>query len=280
MYGENRHAVFKSYFNIVLTGGAYYLISRSLGPEFGGSIGLIFSLANAVAVAMYVVGFAETVAYLMAESNSLMIDEINDTRIIGLGTVVILLGLTLIGLDWVLKAQLGLLALLLVAMLSVVIGFFAGPLSDSVKSKGFIGFSSSAFSENFAPSYTGKENFFSVFAVFFPAATGILAGVNISGDLRDAQKAIPKGTFLAIGMTGVVYVLLGIMAGSGAVRDATGIVNETITCAMVGCKYGLNNDYQVKLKFGMLKITMTSFCLNLHVVSANALLKYNLFSLG
>lgn len=51
--------------NLVISGGAYYLISRSLGPEFGGSIGLIFAFANAVAVAMYVVGFAETVVDLM-----------------------------------------------------------------------------------------------------------------------------------------------------------------------------------------------------------------------
>ena len=50
---------------LVFTGGAYYLISRSLGPEFGGSIGLIFAFANAVAVAMYVVGFAETVVVLL-----------------------------------------------------------------------------------------------------------------------------------------------------------------------------------------------------------------------
>lgn len=48
-----------------LTGGAYYMISRSLGPEFGGAIGIIFSLANAIAVAMYVVGFAETVRDLL-----------------------------------------------------------------------------------------------------------------------------------------------------------------------------------------------------------------------
>lgn len=51
--------------HFIISGGAYYLISRSLGPEFGGSIGLIFAFANAVAVAMYVVGFAETVVELM-----------------------------------------------------------------------------------------------------------------------------------------------------------------------------------------------------------------------
>lgn len=55
---------------LLFAGGAYYLISRSLGPEFGGSIGLIFAFANAVAVAMYVVGFAETVVELLAVSLS------------------------------------------------------------------------------------------------------------------------------------------------------------------------------------------------------------------
>ena len=53
------------YLYLSFPGGAYYMISRSLGPEFGGSIGLIFSLANAIAVAMYVVGFAETVRDIM-----------------------------------------------------------------------------------------------------------------------------------------------------------------------------------------------------------------------
>ncbi len=46
-------------------GGAYYLISRSLGPEFGGAIGIVFSFANAVAGAMYVIGFAETLVTLL-----------------------------------------------------------------------------------------------------------------------------------------------------------------------------------------------------------------------
>ena len=54
-------------------GGAYYLISRSLGPEFGGAIGLIFSVANAVAVSMYIVGFAETVRDLMYANGVVMV---------------------------------------------------------------------------------------------------------------------------------------------------------------------------------------------------------------
>ncbi|XP_046849146.1 uncharacterized protein LOC124442697 [Xenia sp. Carnegie-2017] len=131
-------------------------------------------------------------------------------------------------------------------MLSVVVGFDVGPLNDNAKSKGFVGPRSSAFSENFSPSYTGSKNFVSVFAVFFPAATGILAGVNSSGDLRDAQKAIPKGIFLVIGLTAVVYVLLGIMSGSCTLRDATGIINDRMTCSMMECKYGLNNDFQAE----------------------------------
>lgn len=54
--------------NFFSSGGAYYLISRSLGPEFGGAIGIVFSIANAVAIAMYVVGFAETVRDLLKVS--------------------------------------------------------------------------------------------------------------------------------------------------------------------------------------------------------------------
>uniref|UniRef100_A0ABM0M1K2 Solute carrier family 12 member 2-like n=1 Tax=Saccoglossus kowalevskii TaxID=10224 RepID=A0ABM0M1K2_SACKO len=81
-------------------GGAYYMISRSLGPEFGGAIGLIFSMANAVAIAMYVVGFAETVKDLLKEYDAQIVDDVNDVRIIGVITVILILGIALVGMAW------------------------------------------------------------------------------------------------------------------------------------------------------------------------------------
>lgn len=118
--------------NLWLAGGAYYLISRSLGPEFGGSIGLIFAFANAVAVAMYVVGFAETVVEMLNVRNSLvylfthastgpavfnlfllrlqdvdalMTDELNDIRIVGTLTIILLLGISVAGMEWEAKVK-------------------------------------------------------------------------------------------------------------------------------------------------------------------------------
>ncbi|KAM9766038.1 solute carrier family 12 member 1 [Menidia menidia] len=231
---------------VVRGGGAYYLISRSLGPEFGGSIGLIFAFANAVAVAMYVVGFAETVVDLLKENDVLMVDEINDIRIIGCITVVLLLGISLAGMEWEAKAQIVLLIILLVAIVNVFVGT-AIPATEDKKSKGFFGYDSQIFMENFPPDFRAGESFFSVFAIFFPAATGILAGANISGDLKDAQAAIPKGTLLAILITGITYLGVALCVAATVVRDATGNVTDLITpgvpcngSAIAACEFGYN----------------------------------------
>uniref|UniRef100_A0A669BMA5 Solute carrier family 12 member 2 n=1 Tax=Oreochromis niloticus TaxID=8128 RepID=A0A669BMA5_ORENI len=228
-------------------GGAYYLISRSLGPEFGGSIGLIFAFANAVAVAMYVVGFAETVVELLVV-NAVMTDEINDIRIIGTITIIILLGISVAGMEWEAKVS--------------HVGFYT-LLYQSWPLIFFL--SASIMWENIGPDFRG-ETFFSVFAIFFPAATGILAGANISGDLADPQMAIPKGTLLAILITGIVYLGVAVSTGSCILRDASGNVNDTISsqfmanCSTAACKfgydfstcknedtcrYGLHRDFQV-----------------------------------
>uniref|UniRef100_A0A4W5NJY4 Solute carrier family 12 member 2 n=1 Tax=Hucho hucho TaxID=62062 RepID=A0A4W5NJY4_9TELE len=247
-------------------GGAYYLISRSLGPEFGGSIGLIFAFANAVAVAMYVVGFAETVVELLSV-DCIMTDEINDIRIVGTITVILLLGISVAGMEWEAKAQIFLLVVLITAIFNYFIGSFI-PL-QSKESQGFFGYDSGIMMENMGPDFRGTESFFSVFAIFFPAATGILAGANISGDLSDPQLAIPRGTLLAILITGIVYLGVAISTGSCIVRDATGNDNDTHSAQIMAnctdaackfgydfsscksgnglynCRYGLQNDFQV-----------------------------------
>ncbi|XP_041793140.1 solute carrier family 12 member 2-like [Chelmon rostratus] len=242
-------------------GGAYYLISRSLGPEFGGSIGLIFAFANAVAVAMYVVGFAETVVEMLNDVDALMTDELNDIRIVGTLTVILLLGISVAGMEWEAKAQIVLLVILLAAIANYFIGTFMA--TENKEPKGFFGYHTAIFIENLGPDFRDDETFFSVFAIFFPAATGILAGANISGDLSDPQSAIPKGTLLAILITGITYVVVAISAGSCIVRDATGDHNDTVSdtvnctdaactlgydfsiCKEGGCQYGLMNDFQV-----------------------------------
>uniref|UniRef100_A0A3B3YA25 Solute carrier family 12 member 2 n=1 Tax=Poecilia mexicana TaxID=48701 RepID=A0A3B3YA25_9TELE len=242
-------------------GGAYYLISRSLGPEFGGSIGLIFAFANAVAVAMYVVGFAETVVEMLSDVDALMTDELNDIRIVGTLTVILLLGISVAGMEWEAKAQIVLLVILLAAIANYFLGTFI-PV-DNKEPKGFFGYHTAILFENFGPDFREEETFFSVFAIFFPAATGILAGANISGDLADPQSAIPIGTLLAILVTGLTYVAVAVSAGSCIVRDATGDHNDTVSdtvnctdaactlgydfsiCKEGGCQYGLMNDFQV-----------------------------------
>ncbi|XP_062860454.1 solute carrier family 12 member 1 [Trichomycterus rosablanca] len=248
---------------VVRGGGAYYLISRSLGPEFGGSIGLIFAFANAVAVAMYVVGFSETVVDLLKVNDAIMVDEVSDIRIVGCITVVLLLGISVAGMEWEAKAQVVLLVILLLAIVNVFVGT-AIPATKDKEAKGFFSYQASIMAENFTPNFRDGETFFSVFAIFFPAATGILAGANISGDLKDPQGAIPIGTLLAILITGLTYLGIALCVSATVVRDATGSKNDTIiagsscnfsiacdfgydfsSCATTKCPYGLMNNFQV-----------------------------------
>ncbi|XP_063800250.1 solute carrier family 12 member 3-like [Pseudophryne corroboree] len=229
----------------VKSGGTYFLISRSLGPELGGSIGLIFAFANAVAVAMHTVGFAETVGDLLKEYDAVMVDPVNDIRIIGVATVALLLIISLAGMEWEAKAQVAFFMVIMVSFASYLVGTVIPP-SEEKQSKGFFSYQGSIFLENIVPNWRGEAGtFFGMFSIFFPSATGILAGANISGDLKDPAVAIPKGTLVAIFWTTISYLVISATIGSCVLRDASGILNDTIPlnetdCEGLSCQFGWN----------------------------------------
>lgn len=126
-------------------GGAYYLISRALGPIYGGTIGILFFAAQAVATSLYVVGFAETIAidlFLDLGIDSFTGETINDIRVIGIAVSVLLLLVALIGVGWYAKCQIGLLVILLIAMLSVMLGSFFPDIPNAQENResGFVGY--------------------------------------------------------------------------------------------------------------------------------------------
>lgn len=172
-------------------GGAYYLISRSLGLEFGGAIGLVFYLAQAVSVSMYVIGFTE--AFLTAFPALGL-----STRVFASLINVAVFICVYIGAGWTIKVQYGILVILLLSLAS----FFGGAIPQ---------FSLSTLQANLRPAFVQGQDFFTMFALFFPAVTGIMAGANMSGDLRSPSKSLPSGTFLAIGFTALVYLVIGLL---------------------------------------------------------------------
>ena len=193
-------------------GGAYYLISRSLGMEFGGAIGLVFFLAQAISVAMYVIGFSE--AFVI----SIPVD-VSPTAIATVTNVAVF-ACVLIGAGWTIKLQYFILAVLAAAIFSFVYGSCQA-------------FDAATLQANFAPDFSGGENLFTMFALFFPAVTGIMAGANMSGDLRDPARSIPRGTLAAVAVTAVVYLGMALLlAGartSSQLVDNSLIVGEIAT---------------------------------------------------
>ncbi|KRY37597.1 amino acid permease family protein [Trichinella spiralis] len=196
-------------------GGAYFMISRSMGPEFGGSIGLIFAFANVVSASFCVVGFSETLRDVLMDADISLFDGgLNAIRFIGVLTAILIMGIVCVGISFESKAQVFMLFALAVSLVDFMVGTFL-PVNDEKRSRGVTGYTWDTFSTNFFPDWRG-ETFFSVFSVYYPATTGIMAGANISGDLADPSTAIPLGTLLAILLTSLIYAGTLVITGSTA----------------------------------------------------------------
>ncbi|VVC95328.1 unnamed protein product [Leptidea sinapis] len=165
-------------------GGVYYIVSRSLGAELGASVGIIFAFANSVAASMNTIGFCESLNALLKSNGLKIIDnDVNDVRIVGAIALLVMCVICAIGMDWETKTQNILIIIIVVAIFNYIIGVFVGPLNDTAKAQGFVGISLENAKKNFGTDFRYDENqyhdFFSVFAMYFPAVTGVQAGANI-----------------------------------------------------------------------------------------------------
>lgn len=237
-------------------GGTYYVMSRILGPEWGGSIGLLFALANAINGSLNVVGFCQTLQDTMKNYGGYTIIDggVNDTRILGTILMILVWALCGLGTKYESLTQQMLVVILAVALANFFVGSFIGPQSDVSQARGYLGYRLDLIQENWDSGYVFNsgmmQDFFSVFAVYFPAGIGILAGANISGDLKDPSDAIPKGTIWAIISTSISYAIVAIVCAATTKRQATGSVEDFhngtfLNCGPTNCTYGSYNDYQL-----------------------------------
>ncbi|MFA7231986.1 MAG: hypothetical protein WC071_12010, partial [Victivallaceae bacterium] len=178
-------------------GGAYFLISRSLGPGFGSSIGLTLFIAQALSVPFYILGFAEALA-----RNFPVLEPYYFPIVMGTGIAVFILSWS--GADWVIKIQYIILAILGLS----IVTFLGGALNV---------FSLETLRANATSS--SDTNITLLFAIFFPAVTGIMAGVNMSGDLKSPEKSLPRGTMAAIFCGLIVYAIQMVICGGAFSRQ-------------------------------------------------------------
>uniref|UniRef100_A0A8C2FC63 Solute carrier family 12 member 7 n=1 Tax=Cyprinus carpio TaxID=7962 RepID=A0A8C2FC63_CYPCA len=296
---------------VVPAGGSYYMISRSLGPEFGGAVGLCFYLGTTFAGAMYILGTIEilltyivpSAAIFKAEEKAQEADALlNNMRVYGTCCLTLMALVVFVGVKYVNKLALVFLACVVLSILAIYAGviktIFEPPifpvcllgnrtlqnhgfdkcmkteiidnvtvttklwslfckgselnascneyftLNNVTEIQGIPGLTSGVISENMWGSYgpagmlvekampsvpasdasqdkhmpyvvNDITAFFTLLVgIYFPSVTGIMAGSNRSGDLRDAQRSIPIGTILAIATTTIIYLSCVVMFGA------------------------------------------------------------------
>ena len=163
-------------------GGAYYIVSRSLGIDFGSAIGIPLYLGQAIGLAFFVLGFAETVHALYPTCE---ISTVSLITLAGLGM------LGFLSTRFVLKTQLFTFGVIFVSLISLFL-------------------SNKTIGTSTITEISGRMSYWAAFAIFFPAMTGIEAGMSMSGVLKNPTRSLPVGTLAAAFSGLVVYLLLAL----------------------------------------------------------------------
>ncbi len=181
-------------------GGAYFIISRSLGIEAGAAIGLPLFLAQALSISFYISGFTESLVAIWPNVNEITV---------GIITLVLITFVAYRSADLALKLQFVIMILIGISLVSLFLG--TEP-------------SGSVPTENLNR-VVATASFWQVFAVFFPAVTGILAGIAMSGDLKNPAKSLPIGTISAVILGYIIYMIIPIFLND-IVKDKTLLLEQ------------------------------------------------------
>lgn len=215
-------------------GGAYYLISRLLGPEFGGSIGVVFYLGFVFNTGMNAVGLIDCLKQNFGAVSGNWAQWLPEGfwwQYLWSSTIMaVCKAICLAGSGIFARASNGLLLVLLIATFSIPIStLFRRPFTNSELSINYTGYSLLTLYQNLFPHFTkhaagsqlpGKENFQNLFGILFPATGGIFAGASMSGDLKHPSKAIPKGTLSGLALTLFAYVAVILSMASTISRES------------------------------------------------------------
>uniref|UniRef100_A0A671Y6Q0 Solute carrier family 12 member 9 n=1 Tax=Sparus aurata TaxID=8175 RepID=A0A671Y6Q0_SPAAU len=231
-------------------GGAYYMISRALGPEFGGSIGIMFFLANVCGSALYVLGLVEAIvatfgvpedATIATSSYQILPSGYWWSLLYATAIALLCLLVCLVGAHIYAKATFLIFLVVMFVLGTIFVSFFAvsprtiplpsignpaangtGPLLPTTAN--FTGFKLETLLGNLWADYTGDYTtgymmtFTTVFAVMFNGCTGIMAGSNMSGELKNPSYSIPRGTITAVIFTFIIYNLLCVLVACSCDR--------------------------------------------------------------
>ena len=177
-------------------GGEYFMVSRSLGLELGGAIGIPLFLCRTLSLTLYAFGLAESIAFLWPT-------RWGEAPVPWMAAAIIVLTVAIAGKSAALslKLQIPIMVSVGLSILALTMGILIG---------------GGRTPELEATYRTTDGDFWYVFAVFFPAVTGFTAGIGMSGDLEDPKRSIPRGTLLAVVTGTATYVLIMVLLATTA----------------------------------------------------------------